>query len=140
MSHSIRQPSFASRGFKLALLWILFALVSLATYALSHRIGSDALNAAAAFLAGGHNAEIALYADRAEPSSIEVRQGEQVVFVVKDDSRHDMAEDRSQRREARLASGEIRKGESYALVFRQSGSLSFYDRLNQDIRVTVTVR
>ncbi|HVT74963.1 MAG TPA: hypothetical protein VHD69_00905 [Candidatus Paceibacterota bacterium] len=110
------------------------------TYAVSQSMGSGTFDAAAAFLSGEHDIDVVLYADRAEPASVEVETGQRVVFIVGDDSRHDMAEERTQRREARLASGEIEKGDSFSVAFRESGSLSFYDRMNQDIHVSVTVR
>lgn len=142
MNPSTRSSSSlgTSRGLRIALLWILFSLISLVTYAVSQSMGSGTFDAAAAFLSGEHDIDVVLYADRAEPASVEVETGQRVVFIVGDDSRHDMAEERTQRREARLASGEIEKGDSFSVAFRESGSLSFYDRMNQDIHVSVTVR
>ncbi|HEU5114299.1 MAG TPA: hypothetical protein VFT82_00870 [Candidatus Paceibacterota bacterium] len=129
-----------TRPMKLGVLWALFALASFGTYALSHQIKFRFENEAAAFLSTGSSHEIDLYAGKADPTEIDIRRGDQVVFVVKDSSRHDITEERTDRRDARLESGEIRKDESYTLVFTQSGTYSFYDRLDQDIRVTVRIR
>lgn len=124
---------------KVLILWLLIIAASVGTYALSHKLELGA-NAAAVFFATGERHELALYADRVEPSQILVRKGEEVVFVVKGDRAHDISEERSQRREARLDSGEIGKGESYSLIFAGAGTFYFYDRMNQDIRATITVR
>lgn len=132
-------PRVKSRVLKISSLWVLFALSLAGTYALSHKIELGSMSAAV-FLSPGASHEIFLYSERAEPTSLSVRAGEEVVFVVKDDSRHNIAEDRTERRDARLESGEIGRDESYSLVFHGSGDFSFYDRLHQDIRVTVTIR
>ncbi len=148
-----------SRSAKIILLWSLFILASAGTYILSNRIESGATRAAAAldsqsqtasaFSAGdtladglgrGASYEVDLSTGKADPSTVDARPGDEVLFIVKDDSRHDIAEERSQRKEARLESGEIGKDESYSLVFRTPGRFSFYDRLNQSITVTVTIR
>ena len=117
----------------------MFALASVGTYMLSHKIELRG-NAAAAFLSSGQNKEIALYEDRAEPASVTLNQGDEIAFVVKDQSFHDMAEERTERHDARLESGQIGKDESYSLVFNKAGSYSFYDRMHQDIRVDITIR
>jgi plastocyanin len=129
-----------SGAFKISILWALFAVAASGTYLLSERIQSGGSSAAAVFFASGSSREIDLYAGKADPSAVEVRPGDQVVFVVKDDSRHDIAEERTGRRDARLESGEIGKDESYSLVFDGPGAFSFYDRLDQDIRVAVAVK
>lgn len=129
-----------NRGMKLALLWILFALAVLGTYALSQNIQARGDNYAAVFMANGSKHEVMVYADRAEPKSIEANKGDEIIFTVADQSRHNIAEERSDRDDARLESGEIGYKDSYSLVFQRDGSYSLYDRLNQDIRVTVTIQ
>jgi plastocyanin len=125
---------------KLWLIWSAFALSVVGTFLLSQNIEIRGMNYAAVFLSGSSSQEISLYANKVEPATIEAFPGEEVVFVVKDDSKHDMAEERNRRKEARLESGELGQGDKYSLVFEGAGSFSFYDRLNQDIHVTVTVR
>ncbi len=130
-----------SRTLKVASLWALLACAGIGTYYLSNRIESRAeLGTAGAFLAGAKSSVVYLTADKAEPDAVEVGVGDEVLFKVKDRSLHDIAEDRSSHRDARLESGEIGKDESYSLVFGVPGSYSFYDRMHQDIRVSVTVR
>ncbi|MBX4209156.1 hypothetical protein KW799_00440 [Candidatus Parcubacteria bacterium] len=118
----------------------LLAAASIGTYLLSHRIESGISSAASVFLSRGSSHQISVFADKAEPAAVTARIGDEIVFMVKDDSRHNIAEERTQRREARLESGEIGKDESYSLVFQSSGAFSFYDRLNQDIHVAITIR
>jgi plastocyanin len=60
--------------------------------------------------------------------------------MVKDKSRHNIAEQRQERRDARLESGEIGKDESYSLVFQTTGTYYFYDRMNQDIQATIVIK
>lgn len=129
---------FRSRAVGLFLVWTLLATAGFGTYLLSRTLRSE--NAAGAYLAASSRHEISLYADRAEPASLEARAGEEVVFVVRDKSRHNIAEERTKKTDARLESSEFGEGESYSLVFQGKGVFSFYDRLNQDIRVDVSIR
>lgn len=135
-----RIPFSRSHKIKLATLWTLFALASLGTYVLAHNIESQSWDAAAVFLSGAASHEIGLSAEGADPTSIIARKGDEIAFVVRDASTHDIAEERSQRKEARLDSGEIGKGDSYSLVFKNSGVFYFYDRLHQDLHITITVK
>ncbi len=121
-------------------LWILFAAACLGTYLLSHRIQLAGNNMAAVFLARGSSYEVNLYAAKADPIAVTINPGDQVNFVVKDDSHHDISQERTDSLDARLESGEIGKDESYSVVFKDPGTFSFYDRLNQDIRIAVTIR
>lgn len=129
-----------NRTAKLALLWALFVLALIGIYLLSHKIESGSYNAAAAFLSSGTSHKINLFSNRADPVYVSANTGDEVIFVVKDSGRHDISEERSQRKDARLESGEIGQYESYSLIFHTPGTFSFYDRLNQDIRVIVSVR
>ncbi|MDE1875164.1 MAG: hypothetical protein KGI79_02430 [Patescibacteria group bacterium] len=133
------QGNARSRRTKVALLWILFVLAVAGTYLLSKKVeGID--GSASAYLSTGRSTEIDLYEGKASPTSVSVSPGDEIVFFVKDDSHHDIAEERTDPRQVRLESGEIGKDESYSLVFEKSGSHSFYDRMNQDIQVQVTIR
>lgn len=134
-----RLPFFKSRNFNLGLLWFLFAAATLGTYLLSKNLGDGSRNQAAAFFGNSSTVEISLFSDRAEPSSVIVGVGDEVLFLVKDESFHNMVEERTKRGDARLESGEIRSGESYSLIFQEKTSISFYDRLNPDIKVSVKV-
>jgi len=129
-----------SRSVKVLALWTLLACASVGTYFLSHRIESRADGAASAFLATGARHQIVLTSGRASPTSVESRVGDEVLFLVKDSRAHNIAEERSSRRDARLESGEIGKDESYSLVFQTPGTYSFYDRMDQDIHVSIVVR
>ncbi len=127
-------------AFKVFLLWVLLVAASVGTYFLSNKIESGA-NAAAVFLTGsGARHEFILTAGKIEPESLVARPGDEITFTIKDRSYHNIAEERSQRREARLESGELGKGESYSLVFQNTGTYYFYDRMNQDIRASIVVR
>ena len=121
------------------LVWILIGLAALGAFLLSRNIESKA-NLAAVFMGASPLHEVYLYGNKAVPASIEVRPGEEVVFVVMDESRHNMAEERKKKSDARLESGEFGTGESYSLSFQGKGTFSFYDRLNQDIRVDIVIR
>jgi len=133
-----------SSTIKVLSLWMLLIAACVGTYFLSNKIelgANAAANAAAAFLSGGGaRHELVLSSGKIEPASVTARAGDEIVFTIKDGSRHNIAEERNQRREARLESGEIGKGESYSLVFQTAGTFYFYDRLNQDIRATIVVR
>jgi plastocyanin len=81
-----------------------------------------------------------LSAGRAEPIEIEAEIGNEIVFIVLDESRHNIAEERTNKHDARLESGEFGSGESYSLSFSSSGMYSFYDRMNTDIHVVINVK
>jgi plastocyanin len=130
---------FASRKFAVALVWLLLVSAIGGTYLLSRDLEERAGNAAAVYLGTGRIHEINLYHDRAEPVSISIRAGDELLFVARDDARHNIAEERSRRNDARLESGEFGPGESYSLVFQTKGTMDFYDRQNQDIHVTVVI-
>jgi plastocyanin len=91
-------------------------------------------------LSSGTEYKVNLFRDRAEPSELSVRRGETVTFYSADDTRHDLAEERSNRKDARLVSGEFGSDESYSVTFHDQGSFSFYDRLNPDTNISVTIR
>lgn len=133
-------PFYRSRALNLGLLWVLFIAAGLGTYFLSRNLEGGAHNAASVFLGNGKVFEISLYADRAEPTSVVVRIGDEVIFNVRDDSRHHMAEERTRRDAPRLESGEFGAKESYSLVFQTKGEMSFYDRQNPDIHVSVVIK
>ncbi len=119
--------------------WILFILAIIGTFALTNKLKQSGENLASVFSGGGSIHKIFLFEDRAEPLSVTVRPGDEVLFMVIDDSRHTIAEERSSKRGVRLESGEFGAGESYSLSFSGPGTYSFYDRMNLDIRVTITV-
>ncbi|MEN9622184.1 MAG: hypothetical protein RLZZ67_618 [Candidatus Parcubacteria bacterium] len=128
-----------SRKVGLALLWILFICAGVGTYKLSRTIELNGNSTASVFMSNGTQHEIALYSDKVVPTEVRVRVGEEVVFVTKDSSRHNIAEERTRKTDARLESGEFGERESYSLVFQNKGTMSFYDRLNQDLRITVVI-
>jgi plastocyanin len=128
-----------SRKVGLVLLWILFICAGAGTYKLSRTIELNANNSASVFMSNGTTHEISLYVDKVQPAEVRVHVGEEVVFVTKDTSRHNIAEERTRKTDARLESGEFGGEESYSLVFQNKGSMSFYDRLNQDLRITVVI-
>lgn len=133
-------PFFRSRRFYLAVLWSLFAAASIGTYLLARNLENGSGNQASAFFGDSRTHEIELYADRAVPLKVIADIGDEILFIVKDDSYHNMAEERTRRGDARLESGELREGESYSLVFQNKSSITFYDRLNSDIRVDIEIR
>lgn len=110
-----------------------------ATLFFSNWIESGRGSAAAAFLSDSVTHQVTLYADRAVPSELHVEVGDEVLFVVAE-GYHNMAEERTDRRDARLQSGELDPSTSYSLVFNAPGEISLYDRLNLDIRVTIRVQ
>ena len=128
-----------SHTIKIISLWSLFAFALFGVFALSHDLTSKTWNAAAVFLSSGVSHEISLYKDSVSPTEITANVGEEILFVVKDDSFHDIAEERTQKQFPRLESGEIQGGESYSLVFQDKGTYSFYDRMHQDLHVTITI-
>ncbi|MBI5133952.1 MAG: hypothetical protein HZA81_01000 [Candidatus Taylorbacteria bacterium] len=131
---------FRSRKFGVLSVWALMLLAAFGTYVLTRDLEDRGGNAASVFLSADGVHEVYLFRDRAEPVALVVQRGEEVVFVVQDEGFHNMAQERESRGDARLESGEFGMGESYSLVFSNRGEYSFYDRLNQDIRVTITVR
>jgi hypothetical protein len=131
---------FHSRAFKLTLSWTLFGCAILGTALLSRSINLRSLNMASVGLISGRVHEVWLYSDRAEPQSIGAWVGDQIDFIVKDKSTHNMAEERSRKSDARLESGEFRQGESYSLIFSTPGEFSLYDRMNQDIHVSIMIK
>ncbi len=128
-----------SRTVGIWLVWILFILAIVGTYVLSKNIEMTGGNSASVFMITGRVHEVSLYKERVEPTEVRVRTGDEILFLIKDESRHNIAEDRSRRNDARLESGEFSGAESYSLIFQTKGSMSFYDRMNQDIRITVVV-
>lgn len=131
---------FRTRAFGLLLVWALLVSAAIGTYMLTRGLEGRGDQTASVYSSLSGSKEISLYRDRAEPSAMSASLGEEIAFVVKDESLHNMAQERESRGDARLESGEFGKDESYSLVFSRKGSYSFYDRLNQDIRVTITVR
>jgi plastocyanin len=132
-------PFFRTRNFNLALLWVLFIAASAGTFILSRNLENGSGNQAAAFFGGSRTYEVSLYQGRIEPTELSVRVGDEVLFIVKDDSLHNMAEERTRRSDARLQSGEFGKDESYSLIFQTKSHITFYDRLDSDIRIDITI-
>jgi hypothetical protein len=128
-----------SRSFGLTLVWILFILALYGTYMLSKNIERGGNNGASLFMATGKTHEVSVYKDRAESTLLHMSVGDEVLFIVKDQSHHNIAEERSNKNDARLESGEIGEGESYSLIFKSKGVFSFYDRMNQDIHITLVI-
>ncbi len=122
-----------------ALTWALLGVALVGTYVLSHRLESGSGNAAAVYLSTGSTREITLFTDRVEPRALSARVGDEIVFSIGDQSIHNIAEERQSRSAPRLESGEIGPGDSYVVSFSVPGVVSFYDRMNLDLRVTVTV-
>ena len=124
--------------FALALLFLAVA----ATFTLSRWIEKKYDAAASPFLAGYQSMrvhEIELYSDKAVPSDLSIRVGDEVLFIVMDNGYHNIAEDRTDRRHPRLESGEFDSNTYYSLKFNSPGTIYLYDRLNLDIRVTIHV-
>jgi len=109
------------------------------TILLSHRLETSSDNAAAVFFGMGSTREISLYEDRAEPVSVTAGVGDEITFVIRDQSIHNIAEERQSKGDARLQSGEIGPGDSYSVSFAKPGTFYLYDRMNLDIRVTINV-
>ncbi|HEY4500211.1 MAG TPA: hypothetical protein VJH25_00270 [Candidatus Paceibacterota bacterium] len=124
---------------KTAVVWVFLVLALVGTFVLTKKLGQEGENMASVFLGRGVIHKILLFEDRAEPVSVTARPGDEVVFMVLDDSRHTIAEERSSKRDARLESGEFGAGESYILSFSNPGMYSFYDRMNTDIHVTIII-
>ena len=123
--------------------WAILIALMFATWYLSRSIEARRTDSASVFFSGSSVVDIVeLYSSKAVPTSVSVRTGDSVEFVVKDDSRHYLAERRSvsRRGDARISSGEFGPGESYSIQFNTPGSFSFYDRMNQDISIEVEVR
>jgi plastocyanin len=127
------------RALKIAAVWIILLLALAGTFALSKKLGGEGGNIASVFSSGGRIHQISLYEERAEPVLIDARPGDEILFKVMDESLHNIAEERSSKRDARLESGEFGAGESYSLSFSGPGTFSFYDRMNLDIHVMITV-
>lgn len=125
-----------------AAVWILIACAGMGTYFLSDSIESRDFDLASVMssLQQAKSLEIALYDDYAEPTVLEARAGDDISFVVKGKATHNLAEERSDLRDARLQSGEFGPGDSYTLVFSGEGEFSFYDRQNPDIQVTIRIK
>ncbi len=132
-------PFYRSRNFNLALLWVLFIAASAGTFILSRNLESGRGNQASAFFGNTRTHEVSLYQGRVEPTELSVRVGDEVLFIVKDDSLHNMVEERTRRGDARLQSGEFGRGESYSLIFQTKSEITFYDRLDSDIRIDITI-
>ncbi|MDO8579310.1 MAG: hypothetical protein Q7R72_00355 [bacterium] len=124
---------------KTTIVWIFFILALVGTFVLTKKLGQEGENMASVFLGRGAIHKILLFEDKAEPISVTARPGDEVVFMVLDDSRHTIAEERSSKRDARLESGEFGAGDSYTLSFSNPGMYSFYDRMNSDIHVTIII-
>lgn len=123
--------------------WSLLVILMLATWYFSRSIETRGTDSASVFFSGSSTVDvIELYSGKADPSVASVRAGSSIEFVVKDDSRHYIAERKSEARrgDARISSGEFGAGESYSIQFNTPGSYSFYDRMNQDISIEVEVR
>ena len=141
-SHTPTTISFVSK-YRKPLFWMTLIILMCATWYFSRMIETRGTDTASIFLGGhGINTVISLYSTKADPNNISIRRGDSVEFVVRDISRHDIAERRTsgQRGDARIASGEFSVDESYSLQFNTSGTFSFYDRLNQDISIDIEVR
>jgi plastocyanin len=113
------------------------------TWYFSRSLETRGTDSASVFLSGSSVVEIVgLYAGKADPTTVSIKAGDSVEFLVKDDSRHYIAERRSESRrgDARISSGEFGPGESYSIQFNTPGSFSFYDRMNQDISIDIEVR
>jgi plastocyanin len=130
------------RKWSKAIMWGLVALAGAGTYLLSGSLESRDFNLASVIdsLQEAKSYEIVLYDDRAEPAVLEARAGDDISFVVRGGGTHNLAEERSDLRDARLQSGEFGPGESYTLVFSGKGEFSFYDRQNPDIQVTIRIK
>ncbi len=120
--------------------WVLLGLALVGTYTLSHELEDSYGNSAAVFFGMGSAHEIALYEDRIEPNVIDARIGDEINFVIRDQSIHNIAEERQGRGSPRLQSGEIGPGDTYSISFAKEGTVYFYDRMNLDLRVTINVR
>jgi hypothetical protein len=134
--------SFVSKHRK-PIFWVMLAMLVGVTGYFSRSLemrGTD--SSASVFFSGQKTEIIELYADRALPIIVAIRRGDSVEFVVRDESRHHIAERRSEsnRGDARIASGEFGPSESYSIQFNSSGMFSFYDRMNQDISIDIEVR
>lgn len=130
---------FRRRNMKVVFLWIFFLLALAGTFAITKKLGQEGENIASVFLGRGAMHKFFLSEGKAEPASITASPGDEIVFMVLDDSLHNMAEERSSKRDARLESGEFGVGESYVLSFSSPGMYSFYDRMNTDIHVVVVI-
>lgn len=120
--------------------WVFLLLAVAGTFMLTKKLGESGENAASVFFGGASMRKIYLYQERAEPTSITAETGDEIVFMVLDESKHNIAQERSSKRGVRLESGEFGAGESYSLSFAEPGLYSFYDRMNLDIRISITVR
>lgn len=133
--------SFENPGLKKAFLWLFLLLAIAGTFVLTKKIGREGLNAAGAYLSGGSMHKVFLSQSLAKPETITARRGDEIVFIILDDSIHNIAEERTEeRRGARLSSGDLHAGESYSLSFGTAGTYSFYDRMNPEIHVTIVVK
>lgn len=127
------------REVKIAMVWMIILLALAGTFALTKKLGQEGENMASVFLGRGAVHKFFLSEGKTEPVSITARPGDEIVFMVLDDSLHNMAEERSSKRDARLESGEFGAGESYVLSFSEPGMYSFYDRMNTDIHVVIVI-
>lgn len=130
------------RGVMVGSVWLAIILLSFGAYALSSKISSRVYNAASVMMYGNSQVhEIFLYADKAIPSSVNVKVGDIVRFVGKDGGFHYVStrHDGGKNSEPRLVSGEFGEGDSYELQFQNTGTFGFYDRLHLDTSVTIIV-
>ncbi|MFA6158201.1 MAG: hypothetical protein WC763_01040 [Candidatus Paceibacterota bacterium] len=109
------------------------------TYSLSNKLSLSSGNAAAVFMGGGSTHEVSVYSNRFEPSELVARTGDEIVFTVKDEGIHNIAEERQSKGDARLQSDEIRRGDTYSLRFSVPGTVYLYDRMNLDMHMAITV-
>lgn len=136
------KDSFVYRYRKI-LFWVLLSILMAVTWYFSQSIETRGTDSASVFLSGSSTVDtVELYVGRANPTAVSIQAGDSVEFVVRDESRHYIAERRSSTRhgDARISSGEFGPGESYSIQFNTPGSFSFYDRMNQDISIDIEVR
>jgi plastocyanin len=123
--------------------WVMLIILVGATWYFSRSLETRGTNnGASVFFSGQKTENVGLYTGKALPDKVSIRAGDTVEFVVVDESRHYIAERRSEsnRGDARIASGEFGPGESYSVQFNSRGTFSFYDRMNQDISIDIEVR
>ena len=123
------------------LFWVFIVILAFAAYNLSKRIETRGENGASIF--SFHNTYVVhLYEDIIKPNIVTAKVGDEIEFVVKDESRHNMFQMRGSNwsGDARIESGEFGIGESYLLQFNEPGEYHFYDRLNRELFVTINVK
>jgi len=132
--------TITKQSLKKILVWILLLLALVGTFVLTRQLEKGSSNTASIFLGGIHTHEVEIYSDKAVPVSVVAKIGDEIVFKIMDEAFHNIAEQRSSKRGVRLESGELKTGESYILSFSSPGEYYFYDRMNLDINVTITVQ